>query len=200
MVHQQEHIKPICSEELTGVDQSLCRSALSVSNRLGRLMWGVVWLTLFRPTPKSLYGWRRMLLRWFGAEIGRGVHIYPSVRIFSPWKLKMGDHSCLAPFVDCYCVDDVRIGANSTISQYSFLCTASHDYEQAHLPLTTAPIDIGYSVWICADVYVGPGVKVGDGAVVGVRSSVYKNVAAWTVVGGNPAKFIKPRVVKNKTT
>jgi len=105
---------------------------------------------------------------------------------------------CLADRVDCYCVAPIRIGAHATVSQYSYLCSASHDFEDPRMPLTTAPIVIGDQAWVCADVFVGPGLTIGPGAVVGARSSVYRDVAPWTVVGGNPARFIKKRVLREK--
>ena len=108
----------------------------------------------------------------------------------------MGDHSCLGHDVDCYCVAPVRIGANATVSQYSFLCTASHDYEDPHMGLITAPIRIGDGAWVAADAFVAPGVVVGEGAVIGARSTVYRDVDAWTVVAGNPARFIKSRQLR----
>lgn len=105
----------------------------------------------------------------------------------------MGDGSCLSEQVDCYNVDKVRIGAKATVSQYSFLCTASRDYDDAALPLVTAPIIIGDRAWVTADVFVGPGVTIGEGAVALARSTVLHDVEPWTVVAGNPAKFIKHR-------
>lgn len=108
----------------------------------------------------------------------------------------MDEFSCLASDVDCYCVAPIRIGAHATVSQYSYLCGASHDYDSPCMPLTAAPITIEDQAWICADVFIGPGVVVGQGAVVGARASVFKNVEPWTVVGGNPAKFIKNRVLR----
>lgn len=108
----------------------------------------------------------------------------------------MGDHSCLAPYVDCYCVAPVTIGAHSTVSQYSYLCTASHDFEDPSMPLMTAAITIEDQVWICADVFVGPGVSIRQGAIVGAKAAIFKDVDPWTVVGGNPAKFIKKRVLR----
>ena len=151
-------------------------SSHSLYHRCGRMLWGIVWLLLFRPTPRNLHGWRRFLLRLFGAKIGQGVHPYPSAKIWAPWNLEMADHSCLSEAVDCYCVDKITIGAHSTVSQYSFLCTASHDYTDPKMPLTTAPIVIGEKVWVAADVFVAPGVTLNNGAVVGVRSSVFKDV------------------------
>ncbi len=110
----------------------------------------------------------------------------------------MGEGSCLSHHVDCYCVDKITIGKNSTISQYSFLCTASHDYSQIEtpFPLLTAPIEIKSNVWVTASVFIGPGVIIGDGAIVGARSVVTKNVNAWTIVVGHPARFLKKREIK----
>jgi len=148
---------------------------------------------LFRPTPRPFHAWRCLLLRVFGARLGRAVHPYPSARIWAPWNLEMGDHSCLSEQVDCYCVDKIRIGAHTTISQYSFLCTASHDYRDPTMPLVTAPIAIGEHAWVTADVFVAPGVSIGDGAVITARSSVFADVEPWVVAAGNPATMVKQR-------
>jgi len=185
--------------DLVPVDASKCLSAHSHKNRIGRLLWGIAWLCLFRPTPRFLYGWRRLVLRIFGARIGREAHIYPSVRIWAPWNLEVGEFSALGHAVDCYCVARIRVGAHVGISQYSYLCSASHDISDPHLALTSAPITIEDGAWIAADVFVGPGVRVGAGAVVGARSSVFRNVEPWTVVCGNPARFLKKRELSGQT-
>lgn len=197
-----DHISPIRPASATGnpfrskVDVSNCPSPHPWRNQLARALWNLVWLALFRPSPGIFHGWRCFLLRLFGAQLGRGVHVHPSVRIWAPWNLQMGDHSCLAPDVDCYCVAPVTLGPHATVSQYSYLCTASHDIEHPQMPLVAAPITISEGAWITADVFIGPGVTVGEGAVVGARSSVFSDVAPWTVVAGNPARFLKQRVLK----
>lgn len=169
-------------------------ASVSWRNRLGRVVWGAVWLLLYRLSPRPLHAWRRLLLRLFGARVGRGAHPYPSAKIWAPWNLDMGSGSCLADDVDCYCVDRVTLGAHATVSQYSYLCTASHDFEDPAMPLVTAPIVIGAKAWVAADVFVGPGVTVGEGAVVGARASVFRDVPPWTVVAGNPAAAMRQRV------
>ena len=176
--------------------QALRRHHLSLANKLARAAWQVVWLLLYRPTPRLFHPWRCLLLRLFGAKLGRAVHPYPSARIWAPWNLEMGDHACLSEGVDCYCVAPIRIGAQTTVSQYSFLCTASHDYTRADMPLVTAPITIGERAWITADVFVGPGVTIGDGAVVTARSSVFTDIPPWVVARGNPAVPVKARVLQ----
>jgi putative colanic acid biosynthesis acetyltransferase WcaF len=175
------------------IDASNCRSAHSFRNKAGRVLWTIIWAALYRPSPKVMHGWRRFLLRAFGATIGHKAHPYPSAKIWAPWNLEMGDHSCLSHDVDCYCVGRIKIGAHATVSQYSYLCAASHDCSDPYMQLITAPISIGTGAWVAADVFIGPGVVIGDGAVVGARSSVFNAVAAGTVVVGNPARFLKRR-------
>ena len=168
---------------------------LSRRNKFTRAVWNVVWLVLYRPSPSPFHGWRRFLLRCFGARVGAGAHPYPSARVWAPWNLVMGAHSCLSHQVDCYCVDKIELGTHATVSQYSFLCTATHDYTRPGMPLMTAPIHIGAHAWVTADVFVGPGVTIGEGAVVGARSTVLRDVEPWKVVAGNP-----PRVVGQRET
>jgi putative colanic acid biosynthesis acetyltransferase WcaF len=170
----------------------------SFAHKCGRVLWGFVWIVLFRPSPRPCFGWRSILLRCFGARLGTAVHVYPRAKIWAPWNLEMGDHSCLADDVDCYCAGRIAIGAHATVSQYSYLCAAGHDISDPRMKLVIEPITIGDGAWVCAGAFVGPGVSVGNGAVVGARAVVVKNVDAWTVVGGNPAKFIKNRELKNR--
>lgn len=159
---------------------------ITSSNRIARVLWSGVWSTLYRWSPTPLHGWRRMLLRMFGARIGRGAHPYPRARIWAPWNLTMGAHSSLANDVDCYSVAPIRVGEHATVSQYSYLCAASHDYRDVAMPLVSAPIEIGARAWIAADCFVGPGVTIGEGAVIGARSTVIHDVDAWVVVAGSP--------------
>ncbi len=168
----------------------------SLKNKLLRVLWGWVWLLLFRPSPRLLFGWRAALLRLFGARIARGAHVYPNVKFWAPWNLTMETRATLADDVDCYCVAPITLGKGAIVSQYSFLCSAAHDITDPAGALTTAPIVIEAGVWIFADVFIGPGVTIGEGAVVGARSSVYRDVEPWVVVGGNPARFIKKRELR----
>lgn len=175
------------------VSKDKCPSSHSLSNKLGRVIWALVWGTLFRWSPRVLFGWRRFLLRCFGAVIGKNARISPSVRVWAPWNLVVGDEVAIAHEVDCYCVDRLSIGDHATVSQYSILCTASHDISDPHMRLTTAPIVIGGQSWVCAGVFVSPGVTIGEGAVAGAMSVVTRNVEPWAVVVGNPARFLKTR-------
>lgn len=174
-------------------ERPLNPQCLGNTNKLARMIWNWVWFFLYRPSPIPLHGWRRFLLRCFGAHVGLGVHPYPSARIWAPWNLVMREYSCLSHHVDCYCVDKIELGAYSTVSQYSFLCTATHDYNQREMPLLTKPINIGAHAWVTADVFIGPGVSIGEGAVVGARSTVLRDVEPWTVVAGYPPKVVGQR-------
>lgn len=174
-------------------DLSGFRSEHSVGNRAARAVWGVVRILLFRPTPRPLHAWRRLLLRCFGARIGRGVRVYASAKVWAPWNLTMGDFSVLGDDVDCYTVDRIEIGAHAVVSQYAHLCAATHDIDQPHFPLATKPIRIGARAWIASGAFVGPGVTVGEGAVVGARSVVVKDIPPRAVVAGNPARLLRMR-------
>lgn len=179
------------------VDLSNYYNSLSKKNQIARLTWTLIWAIFARPIPRSLCnGWKLFLLRMFGAKVHSRAVVYSNVRIYMPWKLEMAEYSCLSPEVDCYNVDWIRIGSHSTVSQKTHLCTASHDITKSQNPLITAPIVIEDQAWIGASAFIGMGVTVGQGAVVGATASVYKDVEPWTVVGGNPAKFIKKREIK----
>ena len=175
------------------VDMSKARSPHSLWNKIERTLWNGVWLFLYWPSPRPFHAWRRFLLRLFGAEIGEGARPYPAARIWLPRNLTMGPHSRLSDHVDCYCVAPIRIGAHSVVSSYCYLCAASHDYTDPYFRLITAPIDIGEGTWVAADAFLAPGVTIGDGAVVGARSSVFDDVEPWTIVAGSPAQHIKDR-------
>lgn len=183
----------ITSKEQSHLHSLAKPSPLPIANRLARAVWGMVWIALFRPSPRPFHAWRCFLLRCFGARIGRGVAVHASARIWAPWNLEMGDYSCLGPGVDCYTVAHIRIGSYATVSQYSFLCAASHDIDSPDMCLITAPIVLEDHVWVAAGAFIGLGVTVHEGAVIGARATVWKNVPAWTVVGGNPARTLRRR-------
>ena len=171
------------------------RNRLSAGNRLRRGVWCLVYWTAFRYSPHVCHFWRRAVLRCLGARIGKGANPYPSCRIWAPWNLQMDAYSCLAPDVDCYNVAPIRLGTHCTVSQYAHLCGATHDYTRASFPLVPRPIDLGSFSWVAAGAFIGPGVNVGEGAVVGAMACVTHDVEAWTVVAGNPARVIKRRTI-----
>lgn len=161
-----------------------------------RVLWGFGQL-FCRFSPRPCFGWRRLVLRCFGAKIGAHVNIYPSAKIYFPWNLTAGDWSAIGEDVLIYNLGQITLGEKVTISHRAHLCAGTHDYTRPDLPLLKPPISIGDQAWVCADAFIGPGVTVGEGAVVGARAVVTKNIESWTVVAGNPARFIKKRELKS---
>lgn len=170
-----------------------CSRKWSLLELIGRVFWDVISTPLFAWTPRPFWGWRRTLLRLFGAHVGREVHIYPSVKITIPWNLSIGDHSAVGDCAILYALGPIRVGERVTISQLAHLCAGSHDYTDAAMCLTKPPISIGDDAWICADAFVGPGIVVGERAIIAARGVVVQDVPEGAIVGGNPARFIKQR-------
>lgn len=162
-----------------------------------RILWTIINLTLFRLLPGTHLRYvRNSLLRLFGAKIPMRSLVYSSCRIWGPWNLEVGRNSCIGPNTQLYNRAKIIIGDNAVVSQGSYLCTASHDITDPRHSVVMRDIVIGDRAWVAADAFVGMGVTIGEGAVVGARAAVFKDVEPWTVVGGNPAKFIKKRIMK----
>jgi putative colanic acid biosynthesis acetyltransferase WcaF len=170
------------------------QASFSLGNRRRRALWNFAWLVLFRFSPRPMHGWRAMLLRAFGARIGRGVHVYPGVRIWAPWNLSIGDESGIADGAILYNMAPITIGERCVISQGAHLCGGSHDIDSRNFQLIVAPIVLESNVWICAEAFVGLGVRVAQGCVVGARAVLTKSAAEpWTVWVGNPASSRRKR-------
>ncbi len=173
-------------------------ASFSLKNRIGRACWNLIYLLLFRYSPRPLHSWRAFLLKLFGAKLGKKVHIYPAARIWAPWNIELGDLVGIADGVILYSQGKITVGARTSISQGSHICTGSHDYTKYGHPLITSPITIGSNVWVAAEVFIHPGVDIGEGTVVGARSVVNKSLPAWMICAGNPCKPIKERVITDK--
>ncbi len=158
--------------------------------------WQIIQGTLFRLSPQIMYGWRRLLLRLFGAKIGDNVLIRPTVKILYPWKLSIGGCSWIGDEVTLYNMANINIGENCVISQKSYLCTSSHDHTRSSFDIFAKPIDIKNEVWVASDVFIAPGVAIGQGTVVGFRSTVNKDLPPNMICYGNPAKAMKLRHAK----
>lgn len=156
-------------------------------------LWWFVQASLFRLSPQFLYGWRRFLLRLFGARIGRKVLLRPTAEITYPWKLEIGDRSWIGDGVVLYSLGPIHVGANSVVSQNSYLCAGSHDPAAIGFDIFALPVWIGDECWVASDVFVAPGVTIGDGAVVGARSSVFDDLPPGMLCRGNPAVPVRPR-------
>lgn len=172
-----------------------------VSIKIKRVVWNITAAFLFRPFITPVFRkWRIALLRLFGAKVEWDANVYASVKIWAPWMLQMGHRACLGPEVICYNQDWVVLEDETVVSQYTYLCTAGHDVSMmnsADKSLITAPIILKCKSWIGARSFIGMGVEIGEGAVVGATASVYKSVEPWSVVGGNPCKIIKMRKLTN---
>lgn len=164
------------------------RSAIQVQ------LWWIVQALLFHTSPQVLYGWRRWLLRLFGAKIGDGVLIRPSVRTTYPWRLEIGDRAWIGDFVELYTLDRITIGEDAVVSQFTKLVTGTHDFEKPTFDMVTRPIVVEKQAWVSANCFVAPGVTVRRGAVVLACSLVLKDVPEMTVVAGQPAAVKRHRL------
>lgn len=174
------------------------RAAFSLRNRLGRLLWGVVAALLFRPSPRPLFAWRSMLLRAFGARMGRGCHIYPKAEIWAPWNLVCEDCATIADGAVVYNPGPVRLGSHAIVSQQAYLCGATHDADDPAFPLLSAPIALGAYAWVCARATVMAGVELGPYAVLALGGVATRDLEAHTIYGGVPARPIRRRKVQEE--
>lgn len=169
-------------------------ASFTFKHRFGRLAWNVVHALLFRPSPRPCHAWRSWLLHLFGARLGKGCHVYPGVKVWAPWNLRLGNSVGVADGVTLYCMESIEIGDYAVISQGAHLCGGTHDYNSANFQLIAKPIIIGAYAWVCAEVFIHPGVMVPEGAVLGARAVVSKSLAQpWAVYAGNPCQQIGTR-------
>lgn len=162
-----------------------------------RILWSFGKL-LFKYSPRIAFGYRNFILRLFGAKIGKHVHIYSSTIIWFPWNLEIGDWSAIGEDTLVYNLGRIIIGEKATISHRAHLCAGTHDYTNPTLPLLRPEIHIGNQAWVCANSFIGPGVTVSEGAIVGAGSVLMKDAESWGIYAGNPAKFIKKRIMNNE--
>jgi len=166
-------------------------SPFSRWHQFRRMLWDIVWMVFFRPSPRPFHGWRRWLLRLFGARIDSTAYIYPGARIWAPWMVEIGAQTGIADGAVLYSQGLIRIGDRCVISQGAYICTGTHDYVQEDFPLVVRPVVIGDDVWIAARAFIHPGVELGHGVVVAACAVVIKSIPSYTVVAGNPAYVIK---------
>jgi len=177
------------------VDLSKYNSDFGLKNKIKRFIWQFCYIFLFRPFNLGIFRlWRIFTLKIFGANLHWSSNVYASSKIWAPWNLTMGAFSCIGPNVDCYNQGTIKIGTNTVISQKTYLCASSHDYKQNSFPLILKPIEIGNHVWVAADAFIGPGVIIADGTIIGARSAVFKNTESFSIYLGNPAFKIKDNV------
>ena len=168
-----------------------------LSDYIKRFCWQWAQRLFIKTSFRRSHTWRRFLLNAFGSKIHRTSGTKASTHIWHPWLFEMGAYSMISERVHIYNLGKVTIGSHSVLSQDVYLCAGTHDYTKPNLPLEKPPITIGSGVWICAGAFIGPGVTIGDNAVIAAKSVVTKDVPAGMIVGGNPAKVIKARFTEN---
>ncbi len=156
-------------------------------------LWWIAQAVLIGLSPQPLHGWRVMVLRAFGARVGKGVKIRPSARITYPWRVSIGDNAWIGDRAELYSLAEIDIGDNACVSQDCYVCTGSHDHRQIDFRYDCRPVRIGAESWLAAGCFVGPGVSVGQGAVIGARSLVLRDVPPARICAGNPLRDLGPR-------
>lgn len=157
-------------------------------------LWWAVQATLFRHSPQFAYGFRRWMLRCFGAQVGVGVIIRPSATITYPWNLSIGNHAWVGDHAVLYNLGRIEIGDNAVVSQMSHLCAGDHDYTVIDFPIRARDIRVGAEAWVAADVFIAPGVSIGRGSVIGARSSVFVDMPENMICLGSPCVPVKVRM------
>ena len=170
-------------------------SSFNRSNRLYRAIWTITWTLLGAWTPRPCVTWRRSILRLFGAQLHSTAIVNRGVKIWSPKNLRMDEFSCLGPDVICYSMDKIHLKPYSLVSQGGHLCAGSHDISRENFQLIVAPIEVGQYAWVAAEAFIGPGVSVGEGAVLGARGVAFSNLDPFWVYIGNPARKVKHRSI-----
>ncbi|HWU03897.1 MAG TPA: DapH/DapD/GlmU-related protein [Novosphingobium sp.] len=183
---------------MSALDASITRPldggpSFSLGNRLFRVVWAMAWLLLARFTPPPLHRWRRLVLIAFGAKVAPSARVHASVSIWHPAHLELGENCLIGPGVRLYNQGHIRIGARTVISQRAHICASSHNIRDPHFQLVLRPVTIGAQCWVAAEAFIGPGVTVGDRAVVAARAALFRNAEADGVYSGNPAQFLKAR-------
>jgi putative colanic acid biosynthesis acetyltransferase WcaF len=168
-------------------------ASFSLRNRIYRAVWQITWAVFASWTPPPLHGWRRFLLGAFGAKIGEGARIYGSARIWYPPNLEMGRFAVMGWNVNCYNQGQVVLEDFASVSQHAHLVSGTHDVDDPNFQLYVRPIRICRNAWVASDAFVGPGVTVNEGAVLGARGVAFKDLDKWTIYVGNPAKPVRQR-------
>ena len=167
--------------------------SFTLSHRLTRVAWNITWTLLAAWTPAPFRPWRVLLLRLFGADVHPTANVYGSARVFYPRNLTLAAHAALGRRVNCYNMARITVGERAVVSQGAHLCGGTHAIDDPSFQLIARPIVVGAHAWVAAEAFVGPGTTIGEGAVLGARAVAVKDVPAWTVYAGNPARFIRDR-------
>ncbi len=169
------------------------RPAFSLKSRVARMVWNITWLLLYRPSPRPFHAWRAMLLKLFGAKLGRQCFFYPGAKVWAPWMLTCEEYVAVADGAEIYNPAPVFFGSHAIVSQSAYICGATHDLDDPDFPLLAYAMSFGAYSWVCARAVVGPGVDLGEGAVLGLASVATRSLEPWTVYAGSPAARIRER-------
>lgn len=172
-------------------------ASFSLANRIARVGWGLAWLVLARFTPPPLHAWRRLVLIAFGARVGRGARVHASAAIWLPANLELGEHCLIGPGTRLYNQGTISIGDRTVISQRAHVCASTHDIHDPNFQLILRPIAIGNHCWVAAEAFIGPGVTIGDRAVIGARAALFRDAEPDGVYSGNPATLVKRRELRD---
>ena len=190
---RQPHYNAADHISADSIDDPYLRPAFSRKNKLGRLTWNIVWLLLYRPSPRPMHGWRSFLLRSFGAKMGPHCHFYPGSKVWAPWNLICAGHVAAGDGAEIYNPAPMHFGSHAILSQGCYICGATHDFDDPAFPLLAYSMEVGAYAWICARACVAPGVQVGEGAVLGLASVASRDLEPWGVYAGAPAVKVKAR-------
>ena len=166
----------------------------SLTDRVRRQLWNTCWALFYRTSPRTAHGWRAWLLRCFGAKMGANCHFYPQSRVWAPWNLECEDAVALGDRAELYNPSRMYLASHAIISQDAYLCGATHDYNNPAFPMVSYPMRVGRYAWVAARACVSPGVDIAEGAVLGLASVATRDLEAWSVYAGVPAKKIKERI------
>ena len=173
-------------------------ASFSLGNRALRVLWMATWLVLARFTPPPMHAWRRLVLRMFRAKVGSGARVHGSASIWLPSNLDLGENVLIGPGVRLYNQGRITIGDRTVISQRAHICASTHDVTDPLFQLVLRPVTIGRHCWVAAEAFVGPGVTIGDRAVLGARAALFTDAEGDAIFGGNPAIYIKPRNLRDQ--
>jgi putative colanic acid biosynthesis acetyltransferase WcaF len=163
--------------------------------RLKVFMWYFINYYIFNSAFPWPYKVKHVLLRLFGAKVGKGLVIKTKVRIKNPWRLTIGDNCWIGESVWIDNLEEVSVGSNVSISQGAMLLTGNHDYTISSFPYRLGKIVLEDGVWVGAQSVVCPGITCKSHAILTVNSVATKNLEAWSIYAGNPATFIRQRKI-----
>ena len=165
------------------------------STALIRLIWYFTNILFFMNPLNPVSGLKVRLLRWFGATVGKGVVIKPSVNIKYPWRLRIGDHVWIGEKAWIDNLGDVSIADHCVLSQGSMLLSGSHDFSRTTFNVQVDKIVLEEGVWIGARAIVYMGVTCKSHSILGANSIALRDMEPYAIYYGNPAVKVSERII-----